>query len=518
MIRNKNEDDFTKRKYSFALDNLGNLIHISDACEGVRYYCVNSGCGEMLAAALDKEKSKVNRYFRHKPQNINCVETYEHKVAKIIIEQMIETQQHLYLSYPCSKCHYGKVDVDITTQIKKAKQEQFYPYTSYRADVVGYSDDEKRSIYFEVLKTHRVEQIKKEGIFAHHWVELKAEQILQKYEDFKSNKDFKLDVEAHGQCRKAMLCKACSDKKRSDENIILNFIDALKTKDTYNNPIRFTVYCEFCGTVTEDSNVLRLKTSRGYIEEKLEDFYKVKLHGKVKGVEKSIVFSLRKFTLNDRVNLNINKQTPIVYLYDIHNIEALKKNNNWWLHDMSKGAKRCSLCMESEKQIKYEKDLIKRFSAIFKQDGISEKVKLEWYFDAMLSHSISLKHNERAIINDLVFLIKNQNFIFAPHHKKKYGFNFDGNESYRFYQAVVAKFANSKFYMYEMFSDDSIDARVILDYIKKNLSKSDRIKIWNKTKGDLIQQAKLKGSKQWRDIVIDYLLFDCGKLLDLDDW
>lgn len=59
MIRNKNEDDFTKRKYSFALDNLGNLIHISDACEGVRYYCVNSGCGEMLAAALVLGLNKV---------------------------------------------------------------------------------------------------------------------------------------------------------------------------------------------------------------------------------------------------------------------------------------------------------------------------------------------------------------------------------------------------------------------------------------------------------------------------
>ena len=154
----------TSQNYSYANNEQNELINISVAEHGEKYYCPI--CGGLMIPHLGNIRRK---HFVHKNTENCSYESYLHKLAKIKIQEAFLSSEHFYLSYKdkadCSldcpfkdspKCWKGKpVTHDLHNYYDTCEIEA--NYNQYRADLLLKSSNnpDLPLILIEILVTHK---------------------------------------------------------------------------------------------------------------------------------------------------------------------------------------------------------------------------------------------------------------------------------------------------------------------------------------------------------------------------
>ena len=157
------KNEFTQN-YSYANNEQNELINISVAEHGEKYYCPI--CGGLMIPHLGNIRRK---HFVHKSTENCSYESYLHKLAKIKIQEAFLSSKHFYLSYKakadCSldcpfkdspKCWKGKpVTHDLHNYYDTCEIEA--NYNQYRADLLLKSSvhPNRKPILIEILFTHK---------------------------------------------------------------------------------------------------------------------------------------------------------------------------------------------------------------------------------------------------------------------------------------------------------------------------------------------------------------------------
>ena len=154
----------TSQNYSYANNEQNELINISVAEHGEKYYCPI--CGGIMIPHLGNIRKK---HFVHKNRENCSYESYLHKLAKIKIQEAFLSSEHFYLSYKakavCSlecpfkdspKCTGEKpVTFDLLKYYDTCEIEA--NYNQYRADLLLKSSVHPNldPILIEILVTHK---------------------------------------------------------------------------------------------------------------------------------------------------------------------------------------------------------------------------------------------------------------------------------------------------------------------------------------------------------------------------
>lgn len=193
--------------YGYALNQDNELVHIRQALKkkhlGHNYRCPNPECNaEMLTV---QGTVKVS-HFRHK--NAVCsLESYQHQLAKKLIQERIHSKQRAVLAFDCSICGSQNAKlVDLSKTLSHATLEHKYPDSNFIGDVAAFDHNNELKVMFEVYVTHKVEG---EKLKQPKWVEVVAEQVNK--ENYHNNPEVKWRVSRS--CAD-IICSFCEESTR----------------------------------------------------------------------------------------------------------------------------------------------------------------------------------------------------------------------------------------------------------------------------------------------------------------
>lgn len=192
--------------YGYALNQDNELVHISQALQqkhlGHSYRCLNPECNTEMLTVHGKVRIS---HFRHK--NAVCSpETYQHQLAKRLIQQRILGKKQAILAFECSFCGDPKgKQVDLSKILSHAVLEHKYPESNFIGDVAAFDHNNELKIMFEVYVTHKVDG---EKLNQPKWVEVVADQIIR--EDYLSDQAVVWRV-ARSCTDKAIYCHSCNE-------------------------------------------------------------------------------------------------------------------------------------------------------------------------------------------------------------------------------------------------------------------------------------------------------------------
>lgn len=168
-------------KYSYCVDEGGDLIHINDLTDATRHarklFCMQ--CGQEMVANLGKKKTW---YFSHKAETACDGESYLHKLAKRLIREKFMSTDCFPITFsrdvPCKEsktCVCAKKEWCITKNVEATndlrmwngkvlydKCEEEVSVDNFRADLLlTYTKDSNREpIFIEIFKTHQSSETK----------------------------------------------------------------------------------------------------------------------------------------------------------------------------------------------------------------------------------------------------------------------------------------------------------------------------------------------------------------------
>lgn len=163
--------------FGYALNQDNELVHIDQALQhrhlGHSYRCLNPECNtEML---MVQGKVRIS-HFRHK-NAVCCPETYQHQLAKKLIQLRIHSKKPTILAFDCSICGDPKAkQVDLSKILSHAVLEQKYPESNFIGDVAAFNQNNELKVMFEVYVTHKVDG---EKLNQPKWVEVHADQVIR---------------------------------------------------------------------------------------------------------------------------------------------------------------------------------------------------------------------------------------------------------------------------------------------------------------------------------------------------
>ncbi len=190
-----------ERKYPFALDETGNLIHIDEAIndKNINYHCIE--CGNIMIIREGKERIK---YFAHENDNDNCShESYLHKLAKIRFMQFFNSSNEFYITIPskviCSNnncpvnlpmaCQWTiNKTVNIKKEYKRCIDET--KIEDFRADLLLPHVCKEKSILIEIYVTHKCTEEKINSNLPIIEIEIRHEEDIDHLISLFSSKDF----------------------------------------------------------------------------------------------------------------------------------------------------------------------------------------------------------------------------------------------------------------------------------------------------------------------------------------
>jgi hypothetical protein len=143
--------------HKYAEDNNGDIIHISNAKIGIKYFC--PGCKEEF---IFKNGEIRQKHFSHKSQTHVCSggggEGYLHETFKKMlfykILENINKRKPLVITWKCNICNYGHFQ-DLLLGIKEIKIE--YNLEGCRPDLVLFNEIGQVAFIIEIVDTHEPE-------------------------------------------------------------------------------------------------------------------------------------------------------------------------------------------------------------------------------------------------------------------------------------------------------------------------------------------------------------------------
>ena len=162
-------------KYSYCLDENGNLVHVEDLKDETRHahqwYCLQ--CGQVMVPNLGKIKAK---HFAHKADTACDGESYLHKLAKRLIrDRFLSTGLFPVIfkrEVPCRevyKCPLFESNYCNEEKITPFNLKQWYDTCKEEAAEGGFRPDllltcsskpEREAVFIEVFKTHQSNELK----------------------------------------------------------------------------------------------------------------------------------------------------------------------------------------------------------------------------------------------------------------------------------------------------------------------------------------------------------------------
>lgn len=255
-------------QYRYALSENGTVIDVNSLIETGRKDCTCIGCGNTVIPVLGEKRAK---HFRHKVNRKCSLETYLHRIGKLLFEKTyrkcLECNIPYIIEYPipvlCDYCKHGCCEIteeyaeyDLTNAFKEIyvekKDGELVP------DLLLKTKDNNR-IYVEIAVTHNCTDKKIESKVKIIEFEIKSEEDL---EIFNSNKISMLDVYLYNfeptpfkkdireECKKFICCFVVfpSGKCHIGNYKAYEFEKMCKKKDFYVNEV---VYADK-GTFAEE--------------------------------------------------------------------------------------------------------------------------------------------------------------------------------------------------------------------------------------------------------------------------
>ena len=162
-------------KYSYCLDENGNLVHVEDLKDETRHahqwYCLQ--CGQEMVPNLGKIKAK---HFAHKADTVCDGESYLHKLAKRLIRDRFLSTGSFPIIFKreifCrekQECPFFVIFCCKKEQITSFDLKQWYDICKEEAAEGGFRPDllltcsskpERDAVFIEVFKTHQSNEIK----------------------------------------------------------------------------------------------------------------------------------------------------------------------------------------------------------------------------------------------------------------------------------------------------------------------------------------------------------------------
>lgn len=173
-------------KYSYCVDEKGELVHINSLTDATRHarklYCLQ--CGQEMVANLGQYKAK---HFSHKADTACDGESYLHKLAKRRIKEKFDSSEHFpilfYRDVPCCEashclcydsqyCALGKQD--IRSDLKIWKDKPLYDTCEPEVSVGEFRPDllltcstkpDRQPVFIEIYKTHESNETKRNSCY-----------------------------------------------------------------------------------------------------------------------------------------------------------------------------------------------------------------------------------------------------------------------------------------------------------------------------------------------------------------
>lgn len=441
------------RKILWAFDG-NNLVHVDSAYKEKKYTCISKQCeGELIVA-----EGYVNqKHYKHKAGGC-AYESYEHSLAKNILKEVIERRIPFKLIYECVECGDGSSEKFINEIIVKASLEEKYGSTNHIADVVGSSDNGNRKIYFEVLKTHKVDDEKRNSIEKnHHWVEIEAEEIIES--KIKAHEgEFSLNVRRYGGGIEAkLLCDDCKELNHKAE--ALKILLRNKEKPASKLQLHLSQSCKLCKT----KNVRTAHQKRKFqdiriIEEKKKP-KQLKLECKAdENYSMNIIISNKYEDFKGGIleeNKNPESSPLNIYLksYEIKEGKIIIEPYNF--KDFKDDD--CHNCRELRRRINNEKNLKRKMCLIFGFDlfgGNHKDFKNEVALDDKVKWLVN--RNDTKMLSDHVFFLID-----------------NGCEKKRISNFILSVLNELNQYGEDILFNENSNGKKLIDYALKNFTYAD---------------------------------------------
>ena len=290
-------------KYSYCVDEDGNLVHIKDITDATRHarklYCLQ--CGQEMVANLCKVKSD---YFSHKADTACDGESYLHKLAKRKIKEKFDTSTHFPIVFirnvPCSEAKHCPCMDDfycmtkhepVPSDLKLCDDKVIYDTCQeevmcgeFRPDLLlTYSlKSEREPVFIVIYKTHKSDDEKLESKYKI----IETHKLTSEYdiEDIINNGFVEgQNCELHNFNPKLPLI-------RSEKIPIDRFVMFKSGSVIVHRALDYIVYCDKINERVNPGSVIELNLRERHIDV----WGQSELEGTLNSYEKGLVYLLKK--------------------------------------------------------------------------------------------------------------------------------------------------------------------------------------------------------------------------------